>query len=137
MAKFIKVYIMPRYKRGNRIDLGEHGELQKAADEHGISQDRLNELILAVNAKESGKRKFFWMITTMVCVVCIVALVFLVAWWYGKHAGEDEAKGRDVQVIAEQRAEIEKLKQANEALEKALESEKEQLRKEIDKAPRH
>ena len=122
--QFKKVYILPRYKRGNRIDLEEHGDLQELADQHDISQDRLNELILAVNAEEAGKRRWLWVIST-VCVVCLAASIWLVAWWYGRGIGAAEVNGRSA-------AKIERL----EAKVLTLESEKAKLTKELEKVRR-
>ena len=39
---------------------------QELAEKCGISQDRLNELALSVNAEQAGKRRLLWVICSVV-----------------------------------------------------------------------
>ena len=121
---FIKVNILPRYKSGGRIDLKELGDLQELAEKCGISQDRLNELALSVNAEQAGKRRLLWVICSVVVAVCTAAVVWFVAWWQGRGAGNEEAHGRNAKVIAQLKAEVEKEKRNADLAEKSMEKAK-------------
>ena len=121
---FIKANILPRYKSGHKIDLKEHGDLQESAEKCGISQDRLNELILSVNAKQAGVRRLLWVIGSMAGVVCLAVLVWFVAWWQGREVGNEEAHGRNAKVIAQLKAEAKKEKQSADSAKVSIEKAK-------------
>ncbi len=87
---FSNDYIRPYFKNGNRsIDNDELEKLQGLARSFKISQDRLNELILAVREKETARKH---RILQIVATILLLVITGVVGWRYRAREEENQAK---------------------------------------------